>query len=135
MNHLYKRLIAGAMMGLLLTASVGLAQDADSTETDNSVTIPCYMLLGPIRSPLPAFHDEGKKKVDAGDLLAYKHLSRTGLHPAEGMTVRTVAGTDVTWTEANAGETGVLITTAGEVASDCGVFRAPGCEFRTDNGA
>lgn len=101
-----------AMLGMILVTSAG-AQQHTTTATAaaavrreaDPVSVKEWLLLGPLPSPLPAFHDEAESKKDAEDVLAYEHISMKGLRPAAGDEVALIGGGRAGWANAVAPDT------------------------------
>lgn len=72
-----------------------------------------WLVLGPLAVPYPAFHEEGREKTGAADLLDYEHLSTADLWPAAGASVP-VPGGAAEWTPASSDSEGVLLTAPGD---------------------
>ncbi len=98
---------------VLVHSSEPMAQeteaDAKEAAEDKTVTIRIedWLLLGPISSPLPAFSDEGKKKIDAASLLAYEDIPIDKLKPLAGIDMNLIGGAIGRWVKVSADTAGV----------------------------
>jgi len=68
-----------------------------------------WLVLGPVRTPLPAFSDEGEEETGPAELLEYEHVCLEDLRPIRGESVDLIGGGDAVWSEAFAGTSGVSI--------------------------
>lgn len=87
--------------------------EADTTipTEDKSITVHIYdwLQLGPVSSPLPAFSDEGKTKIDAAYLLSYEDIPINKLKPVDGEEMSFIGGYTDHWTRVTADTNGVSI--------------------------
>ncbi|MCK4236680.1 MAG: S9 family peptidase, partial [Candidatus Krumholzibacteria bacterium] len=70
-----------------------------------------WLLLGPIDSPLPAFHDEGQPKIDAAYMLSYEDMALEEMNPVKGKKVALLNGRNSPWKAATADTGSLLIPT------------------------
>jgi dipeptidyl aminopeptidase/acylaminoacyl peptidase/thiol-disulfide isomerase/thioredoxin len=102
---------------------------AAAAQKDDAVTVNEWLLLGPLPSPLPAFHDEAESKKGAEDVLAYEHISTKGLLPVAGDELALIGGGRAKWVKTPAsGAKGVSIppdTTMPWIAYLAGYIEAP----------
>lgn len=84
-------------------------ENAPENGDPKGIQISEWLLLGPIPSPLPAFHAEGKKKMDAAFLLSKPHLAIEDMTPIAGGRVSLIGGKTAVWNRAPADTAGVLL--------------------------
>jgi dipeptidyl aminopeptidase/acylaminoacyl peptidase/thiol-disulfide isomerase/thioredoxin len=85
---------------------------AAATRKDDAVTVKEWLLLGPLPSPLPAFHDEAESDKGAKGVLAYEHVRTKGLLPVAGDEIALIGGGRAKWIKVVAsGADGVSIPT------------------------
>ena len=72
-----------------------------------------WLVLGPVAVPLPAYAEEGAKKVGVPELLEYPHARLTDLAPQTGRSVKTFDGREAVWTIAAADTAGIALLGGG----------------------
>ena len=72
-----------------------------------------WLVLGPVAVPLPAFHDESKKKFDAAWLLGYNHLDPARIIPVESGAEGVPGFGEAIWSIMPADTAGVALTHEG----------------------
>ncbi|MDH3197250.1 MAG: S9 family peptidase [Candidatus Krumholzibacteria bacterium] len=116
------------MVTVALAVSPATAVAVEEGKPDSSLSVACWLALGPIRAPLPAFDGESKEPTKAADLLAFAHLPLRDLWPAARSSVRLIGGGKVVWTEKDADTAGVAVAmdaAAAEVAYLAAYVDAP----------
>jgi len=78
-------------------------------EAEEDTHIEKWLLLGPFPSPLPAFHEESRKKIDAAFLLSYEEMFRNKMDPVTGEVMTYLYGKSFEWQPVEADTDGVLI--------------------------
>jgi dipeptidyl aminopeptidase/acylaminoacyl peptidase/thiol-disulfide isomerase/thioredoxin len=85
-------------------------QDAATEKADERFArVTDWLVLGPVTVPLPAFHDETKKKFDAAWLLGYSHLDPARLIPVEGGLEGVPGAGEAAWTIFPADTAGITV--------------------------
>ena len=77
------------------------------------VSVEKWLLLGPVATPLPAFADQGEKKVGVPELLEYPHARVLDLRPEVGGTVGSFGKRTTVWAVAAADSAGVVLPLEG----------------------
>jgi dipeptidyl aminopeptidase/acylaminoacyl peptidase len=77
------------------------------------VPVARWLVLGPVAIPLPAYAEQGAKKIGAPELLEYPHARISDLVPLSGRGVKTFAKRDAVWTAADADTAGLALAAAG----------------------
>jgi len=107
-----------ALIILLLSFSVLLSEE---TKTDSTkVMFSQWLQLGPVSSPLPAFHDATDvkgKKFDLENLLTMPHVTTTDWWPEVGETFCWDKTTMLTWQEQTADTAGLITAAARDTAN------------------
>ncbi len=96
-RSLYRCLLLCGLLFLL--PAIGSAQDSAAQPedaADRTLDVERWLLLGPVATPLPAFHDADKGGYALKDILARK-LSAGGEWPAEGERLPLVGRPDARW--------------------------------------
>jgi dipeptidyl aminopeptidase/acylaminoacyl peptidase/thiol-disulfide isomerase/thioredoxin len=97
------------------TASDG--KDNADEPSKPKVRVDEWLILGPVRTPLPAFNDEGEGEIGPAELLEYEHVPLKDLRPIRGASVELIGGGDAVWSEASSGTSGVSIAADTSTAS------------------
>ena len=85
-----------------------------SPNTDDSKPVPIdsWLLLGPVPSPLPAFHEENEKAKDTAFLLSFERVPPESLRPVNGGHETLDAAVETAW-KIIKGDTGGVSIPAG----------------------
>jgi hypothetical protein len=112
-------LVALAAFAPSLTAAAAPAEEKPDSITEKAderfACITDWLVLGPVPVPLPAFHDESKKKFDASWLLGYDHLDPSMMIPVKSGIEGVPGFGDVTWNLASADTAGVALSHDGSL--------------------
>jgi dipeptidyl aminopeptidase/acylaminoacyl peptidase len=73
-----------------------------------------WLLLGPLPCPFPAFHEEGRKKIDEAKLLAYDAINPAKRLPEAGAAISLPGGNLAKWEKASIDTSGLLIPSGRE---------------------
>jgi len=124
MSPITRKLLVLAVVALAafapsLTAAAVQAEEKTDPETEKVderfACITDWLVLGPVPVPLPAFHDESKKKFDASWLLEYDHLDPSMMIPVKGGVEGVPGFGDVAWSLASADTAGVALSHDGSL--------------------
>ncbi len=92
-RHLTVSLIL--LLAILPVAGAPAAQD--EPEENTRIHVAEWLMLGPIPSPLPAFHDEGKEVFEPSLLLPYRQADIDTFIPALGKSLILPSGAATAW--------------------------------------
>ncbi len=76
-----------------------------------------WLVLGPIPSPLPAFHEEEKSGFSVDELLKFKEIDISRLKPKMGAPLQLHSGSTVQWKKIDAGPNGVELESNADTPS------------------
>lgn len=91
----------GLLLCALFTAPV-LASLQDGRTEPVSLAVTQWLRLGPIPTPLPAFHEDKDAEFSAVGLLTFNQIDIRRLHPAEGEAITGPDGARLAWTSTTA---------------------------------
>lgn len=97
-----------AAWGPPLPAAAAARAETASGSCD-TVHVEEWLILGPFKTPLPAFHNEGPGKVGPADLLEHGELNAGKLRPVEGKAQRYLYGEKGAWRKVSADAGGVVL--------------------------
>jgi len=106
-----KKILTFIVITLLLllfkiTAS-SMSQEPEKKTREESIN--SMLVLGPLPSPLPAFHEDKKKGFPIEDLLKFEEVDISQLRPKANSTFRFHDGTLYRWNKVQAGEKGIKL--------------------------
>jgi dipeptidyl aminopeptidase/acylaminoacyl peptidase/thiol-disulfide isomerase/thioredoxin len=122
MSSFTRRFLAAAFITLAVAAQpftaaavpAGEKPDSTTEKTEERFTrITDWLVLSTVPVPLPAFHDESKKKFDAAWLLGCDHLDMSGLIPVKGAVEGVPGFGDAVWSVSSADTGGVALSHEG----------------------
>jgi len=105
------------IMIILTGFSVGSPQQADVPGTKIEVEkkfITSWFLLGPIPSPFPIFHADGKKAYTSADALKFQEMDPERLKPGTDKAITWPDGTQSSWEKRDTADKSLALTKSGE---------------------
>ena len=123
MRKTFERLLAPAMIFLMVVAftpgissarPIAPEEDAADSlaaakEPDRSLRFEQWLILGPVPTPLPAFHLEEKEDNDGNFLLSFADMQIEGFLPVPGAQENLPGGTRALWSTVTADTGGVIL--------------------------
>ena len=97
--------ITTAFLALFITFSFSITQAQETQEPQAgtiTATIDSWLVLGPFKSPLPAFHDAKENVFGVDDLLKFHEIDIAILKPRMGSSLSWHSGQKPQWKEINA---------------------------------
>jgi dipeptidyl aminopeptidase/acylaminoacyl peptidase len=107
MNRKKPSIFAAAALLLLLLIIPASPQNQETRKQEIEQTLTSWLILGPIPTPLPAFHTDEKKGFPVDELLKFKEIDISQLKPKTDTPFTLHNGTPVQWKKIEAGEKGV----------------------------
>ncbi len=89
---------------IIFPASVS-TQEAE--KPDRELLITSWLVLGPFPTPLPAFHDDGKKGYPLDELLDFEEMDTSQFKPKAGARFSLHDGVTAQWKKVDAGKRGI----------------------------
>ena len=106
MNRKKLPIFATAALLLLLFIIPASPQNQESRKKEIEQTLNSWLVLGPIPTPLPAFHKDEKKGFSVDELLKFEEIDISRLKPKADAPFKLPSGTPVQWKKVGTGEKG-----------------------------
>ncbi len=95
---------------LSMASSLIFAQSKEPQEGTITAPVKSWLVLGPFKSPLPAFHDAEKKGHSVSDLLKFQEIDIAKLKPRLDSSLQWHNGQQAQWKEINAEDSLITLT-------------------------
>ena len=117
LNFMVLAIILALGVGLVIPAvqAGGEKEPAEGESTKDMSLVEGWLFLGPLPCPFPAFHEEGKEKIDEAKLLAYEAIDLAKIFPEAGAALSLPGGTETVWKKVTADTAGLLIPSSADV--------------------
>ncbi len=108
-KHIY---LAMTLLVLFVSSSPNIAQSQEAQEGKITAPIKSWLVLGPFKSPLPAFHNVQDNGYSVADLLKFQEIDIAKLRASSGASLTWHSGLLAQWKEVNTVDS--IITLAAE---------------------
>jgi dipeptidyl aminopeptidase/acylaminoacyl peptidase len=97
--------------------ALAIAADRSTGAPSPGVGVDRWLVLGPVPLPLPAYAEQGAKKIGVAELLDYPQARVADLVPKIGLSVETFGGRGAVWTAAASDTAGIALPGSGPAPS------------------